>query len=391
MSDQDPSAQAEVPTDPSAEAMAPPEMPEFPMKGYQYMTFEWVMLIFTLALLINRLYVRVYLRGSVFSIKSWRWSEIFIVTSWLLYLNITISDSILLPMGFYNPVTFFPATPKEVIHTVRLVQWNNTVYYLIIYAAKAALVAFYLELTPEWHRKTLYTIYFTAFLIVVGTVQFIVHSTLACGPNYYTDIYNGKAASMEGIAMMDAECKDNYNKFLYTMHSLHIASDVLCFVIPFFLLQFLGKTRNSKIGVMLIFGTGLINLACACIHFPSMIVAFNGQEKTLKQLALQWMIGYVQSATAVMIPCLPQVRFTFRKFIQKKSSATPSPEDSADSSEGGARGSSDVEKGWFGKFKPWRGSSGSGTGSHEQPDVANVQISSSGEKRAFSEENRRSL
>src|SRR5690349_14883988 len=99
---------------------APQDIPTYPIAGYKYVAFEWSMVAFTFILLLNRFYVRVYLYGNIFSVKSWRLSEFFILVSWMLYLAVAIDDTYANNVGYFNPLTFTIANLQEYISATKV-------------------------------------------------------------------------------------------------------------------------------------------------------------------------------------------------------------------------------------------------------------------------------
>jgi len=271
-----------------------------PFQGYQLTIYEWVLFGVATPLVGTRLYVQFRFR-----LRPWR--EVFIILAWLIYLANTICNTLVSHYHWFEPSDehFYLASNPYAVSVLKVNFITLLTFKVSIYMCKFALLFFYLDLTPRRTcTVTWWAIVITIFWCVLGAVAQIFFAFFLCVP-------------LQSFWSVEAYFCSDVAWFYISSWSLFLFTDVLVYIIPFFILHNLRYLDiRQKRAAYWMFAAGWINIASACLMLACYIVpgfqhsdqSSSPAHKTSTLSAVYDFVMPFQQGTSIIIVCLPQVR-----------------------------------------------------------------------------------
>lgn len=269
-------------------------------KGYEFIAFEWVLIAITFSLVAIRLHVSYTLQ-----FRRLTWQEIFPIGAWLLYLGVGICDSIMNSYHYINTdYSHFEALPRDQQIINNKAGYAFSFFYKpCMYFCKASLLCFYMDISPRnqlMHLRRM--IYVTWFFTGAGFFVQICYNLFNCRPFRLNWEPEGDSC---GFAP----------HYFYVNWVLHIFTDVLIYIIPFFIVyQAKRLTLSKKIGILSMFAVGFVNILVACVFLYLSVQ----DEMSTEAFGAYTYLCTLQLFTAIVIICMPQLRLLYRKKVSKR-------------------------------------------------------------------------
>jgi hypothetical protein len=309
---------------------APPPDPDAPLFGaarnvdrYGLVVIIWV--CFTIATLFVslRLFVRWQQNRRFLADDCW------IFFAWLCTLTMAILQTEQMDALWY--MTHLQAgriefDPEEMLsQRYQLTKWQFPIikmFWIVLWSVKASFLAIFFRLVqpfPIIRRLWYFVVFFAASALIVC----IVCSALTC--NTPSDYFYGMCTSL--LNQMDqyhgvcsnqplGSCDTPKEQWRQTFNivfstTVDIASDLMIMALPIAVLPSLQLDRKKKIGLGVVFSLGVIIITVAIVRMSQVIVK---QQVDLVGLAI-W--GAVETATALVVGCLPALKSLLSRSIKK--------------------------------------------------------------------------
>ncbi|KAJ4130249.1 hypothetical protein NW768_007232 [Fusarium equiseti] len=291
---------------------APQPDPNAPLFGaaknvdrYGLVVIVWV--CFTIATLFVslRLFVRWHQNRRFLADDCW------IIWAWLCALTMAVLQTEQMHALWY--MTHLQAgriefVPEEMVkQRYQLTKWQFPIikmFWVVLWSVKASFLAiFYRLVKPFTVIRRLW--YFVCFFTASALIVCVVCSALTCDPP--SDYFHGTCDSD----------KENWRQTFNIIFSttVDIASDLMIMALPIAVLPSLQLDKKKKIGLGVVFSLGVIIITVAIIRMSQVIVK---QQVDLVGLAI-W--GAVETATALVVGCLPALKGLLSRSIKKYKSS----------------------------------------------------------------------
>ncbi|RBR25270.1 uncharacterized protein FIESC28_01879 [Fusarium coffeatum] len=287
---------------------APQPDPNAPLFGaaknvdrYGLVVIIWVCFAIATLFVSLRLFVRWHQNRRFLADDCW------IIWAWLCALTMAIVQTEQMHAMWY--MTYLQAgriafDPEEMVkQRYELTKWQFPIikmFWVILWSVKASFLAiFYRLVKPFTVIRRLW--YFVCFFTASALIVCVVCSALTCDPP--SDYFHGTCDSD----------KENWRQTFNIIFSttVDIASDLMIMALPIAVLPSLQLDRKKKIGLGIVFSLGVIIIAVAVIRMSQVIVK---QQVDIVGLAI-W--GAVETATALVVGCLPALKGLLSRSIKK--------------------------------------------------------------------------
>ncbi|KAK1998617.1 CFEM domain-containing protein [Colletotrichum falcatum] len=236
-------------------------------------------------------------------ISPWGWDDTTIVVAYALLLVFT-------PLGFVSEHDgagrdIWTLTPEN-ISRVLLVFYALSICYMTCLAAiKASILFLYLRIFPdEGFRRILW---YTQLINLLAFVAYTTTTVFLCQPISY--FWTGWAKETEGRCI-------NLNAFAEGNGAFNVIMDVWMLILPLSQVYNLNMKLKKKLGVMLMFGIGIILTAVSVYR----LYVVEGYAKSYNVTAGSfetsiWSI--IELGVGVFVACLPSARGAWRDLFPK--------------------------------------------------------------------------
>ncbi|KAK6516155.1 hypothetical protein TWF506_006067 [Arthrobotrys conoides] len=233
------------------------------------------------------------------------WTDIFITLCVALYLAEEVIAIELHRLDFFNmPVANFSvngypdllknAEVKDKLSIMlRLLFFSSFVTFTIFWAIKAAFMALYTYLVPPWLTGLRWSIHATSILVFLSYIGFLVSNVFSCGnvaANWSTD--------------PEEFCFSFSRKAgVIYLTTLHLLTDIIIFIIPFFILPHIMLPTAEKWGLALMFALGLLTICCTVARTA---IVLSAKSFTYHDL-LTWDSGEI--TCGLIVVCAPSIKW----------------------------------------------------------------------------------
>ena len=234
--------------------------------------------------------MRVRRRGIYFS-----WADFFIVLAWCIVVIEVGIDAAEWHHGFFTrPNPFLPGhRPKDAL-ILKLIYWELSLYFIMMYSIKFSLLCLYKEIIPRSMTKAWYCMWVVAGFTVAS---FIVSQSMKmfwCIP--ISRNWDPNDTCISGA---------DFTVGLVTT-ILHVSTDLMIYALPLPLLRQLKLTRRQTYGLWFTLGIGFL---CIAFCFATALLSLYSAETTTC-----WIIVIFEYFWANMVVCLP----AFKNFLKAK-------------------------------------------------------------------------
>ncbi|KAK2806809.1 hypothetical protein FQN50_005671 [Emmonsiellopsis sp. PD_5] len=196
------------------------------------------------------------------------------------------------------------ADPQDIVaHSRQLTRWQFPIiklFWTTLWSVKAGFLSLFFRLIQSFPilRRLWYALAVFAALSFIGCV---LASTLTCNPP--SDYFYGNCDSPHETWMQ------SFNVIFST--SVDISTDIMIMALPIAALPSLQLDRRKKVGLGIIFGLGFIIICVAVVRMTQVV---RGGAVDLVGLAI-W--GAVETATAIVVGCLPPLKSLVSRGLKK--------------------------------------------------------------------------
>ncbi|KAM5359648.1 hypothetical protein ACJZ2D_014321 [Fusarium nematophilum] len=260
---------------------------------------QWTFLFLTALTIAARLYLRIEIQN-----RRLRGSDLFMCAAWITGLVSAAIDVKWIMIDLLDPdvdmsMKGFVGTPEQVSLILKLSWISNIPYHVTFYLAKAALLAVYLQVFPEFMVKRRMFLWVTIIYVALSLAATILEVFLVCLPlssNWDPSPNNMCAANSVALVFQIA-------------WGLHLFGDLLIFILPWLIVGDLNLQGTIKKAVYCTFLLGVVNIAICVTRFA--LVQAPGRAATISfaQVAF-W--NSLDLYVALFIACLPSLRSYFR-------------------------------------------------------------------------------
>ncbi|KAK6532068.1 hypothetical protein TWF694_003230 [Orbilia ellipsospora] len=233
------------------------------------------------------------------------WTDVFVTLAIVLYLVEEIIAMELYRLNFFSmPVANFSVNgyrgllqstgDKENLSLMlRLLFFSSFITFTVFWVLKAAFLALYYYLVPPWLKGLRYSMHATSVLVFLGYIGFLVTNIFSCGnvsKNWSTDPDNFcfSFSAKSGVVYLT---------------TIHLLTDVIIFVIPFFILPHIMLPTAEKWGLSLMFALGLLTICCTVARTAIVLTA---KSFTYHDL-LTWDSG--EMTCGIIVVCAPSIKW----------------------------------------------------------------------------------
>ncbi|KAF3924506.1 hypothetical protein ABW21_db0200758 [Orbilia brochopaga] len=233
------------------------------------------------------------------------WTDILITLTLTLYLAEEIVAIALYKLNFFNmSVANFSVNgytellrntedKTRLSQMLRLLFFSSFITFTIFWVIKGAFMALYYYLIPPWLRGLRRAINVTSVFVVLSYIGFLVTNVFSCGNvsrNWSTD----------PEAFCFSFSRESGVIYLTTFHLL---TDVIIFVIPFFILPHIMLPTTEKFGLTVMFALGLLTISCTIARTAIVLTA---KSFTYHDL-LTWDSGEI--TCGIIVVCAPSIKW----------------------------------------------------------------------------------
>ncbi|KAH7021903.1 hypothetical protein EDB80DRAFT_395 [Ilyonectria destructans] len=242
-------------------------------------------------------------------------SDILIGAAWVSGLANTSLDIVFMKLGALDPPVLSTLanyagdedTIKEVLKTLWLTQLP---FWAACYLSKAALLATYLQIFPEFMQKRRNflwaTIVYTTF-VYVGSIAMMF--SICIPVSSYWDLNP------------DTKCPVSItNLIFYVPWPLQFLSNLLIFGLPWLIIPGLNMRRTLKLGIYCTFLLGIITIAFDLLRFAAIAVVLRSGPVPISTLIL---LSNMDCNIGILVACLPSLRPYFGKKNMGSGSGIP--------------------------------------------------------------------
>ncbi|EPS36454.1 hypothetical protein H072_10026 [Dactylellina haptotyla CBS 200.50] len=176
---------------------------------------------------------------------------------------------------------------------LRLLFFSSFITFTIFWIIKAAFLALYYYLVPPWLKGLRYSMHATSMLVFLGYIGFLVTNVFSCGNvsrNWSTD--------------PEAFCFSfSREAGVIYLTTVHLLTDVIIFIIPFFILPHIMLPTAEKWGLALMFALGLLTILCTVARTAIVLAA---KSFTYHDL-LAWDSGEI--TCGIIVVCAPSIKW----------------------------------------------------------------------------------
>ncbi|KAK6508873.1 hypothetical protein TWF481_003640 [Arthrobotrys musiformis] len=233
------------------------------------------------------------------------WTDIFIALCVGLYLSEEVIAIELHKLDFFNmPVANFSVNGyKELLQNtedkarlslmLRLLFFSSFVTFTIFWVIKAAFMALYTYLVPPWLHGLRWCIHLTSVLVFLSYIGFLVTNIFSCG-----DVAANWSTDPEKFCFSFSR-----ESGVIYLTTLHLLTEVIIFIIPFFILPHIMLPTAEKWGLALMFALGLLTISCTVARTATVLSA---QSFTYHSL-LTWDSGEI--TCGIIVVCAPSIKW----------------------------------------------------------------------------------
>ncbi|KAJ6260044.1 hypothetical protein Dda_5690 [Drechslerella dactyloides] len=265
----------------------------------QAITLKVILFVLALAVVCLKHAVRWWLK------TRFGWTDILITLTLVLYLAEEIIAIVLFKLNFfdmsvanfsvngYNDLLRNTEDKSRLSLMLRLLFFSSFVTFTIFWVIKGAFMALYYYLIPPWLTGLRRTINVTSVFVVLSYIGFLVTNVFSCGNvarNWSTD----------PEAFCFSFSRESGVIYLTTFHLL---TDVMIFVIPFFILPHIMLPTAEKFGLTLMFALGLLTISCTIARTAIVLTA----ESFTYHSLLAWDSGEI--TCGVIVVCAPSIKW----------------------------------------------------------------------------------
>ncbi|KAK6343849.1 hypothetical protein TWF696_007504 [Orbilia brochopaga] len=176
---------------------------------------------------------------------------------------------------------------------LRLLFFSSFLTFTIFWVIKGAFMALYYYLIPPWLTGLRRTINVTSVLVVLSYVGFLATNVFSCG-----SVSRNWSTNPEAFCFSFS--RESGVIYLTTMHLL---TDVMIFIIPFFILPHIMLPTAEKFGLTVMFALGLLTISCTIARTAIVLTA----ESFTYHGLLTWDSGEI--TCGIIVVCAPSIKW----------------------------------------------------------------------------------
>lgn len=139
---------------------------------------EWIMIVFTLALVLTLLHLRSTFRSTKATMLTL--SDCFVVLAWLSNLSLAICDSLLYQYGWMPPL--WTVAPGKETMSLKILFFENCTYLNVMYCVKISMLAQFNMWIPQCMKWSRLVLKIAWILTIFAWISEFLMNLLACWP-----------------------------------------------------------------------------------------------------------------------------------------------------------------------------------------------------------------
>ncbi|KAJ3512517.1 hypothetical protein NM208_g15314 [Fusarium decemcellulare] len=256
---------------------------------------SWTLIVLATGVVAARLYLRLRIqRRRLLS------SDMIMCAAWLFAIITNVFGPVFAAYGALDPEVHtslqgYKGRVEDLELVLQLFFASYFPYYTTFYLCKAALLAVYLQVFPDFMVKRRIFLWVTIGFVAVSYVATIVLIFCICLP----------LERNWAISITESCPGWTYAVSFQVGWGLHFLGDLLVFILPWLIVPALNVKKALKLGIYLTFLLGTINIAFCLIRFVNIQRAGEDYSISLSTIVL-W--SYLDVNVGLVVACLPSLR-----------------------------------------------------------------------------------
>ncbi|KAI8654457.1 hypothetical protein NCS57_01191100 [Fusarium keratoplasticum] len=256
---------------------------------------QWTLIVVATAVIAARVYLRLKIQN-----RRMLNSDIIMCTAWVFAIITAAFGPVFARMGALEPdvhtsLQGYKGELDDLELVLQLFFAVNFPFYTTFYLCKAALLAVYLQVFPEFMVKRRIFLWATILFVVIAYVVTITLIFTICLP-----------LERNWEISVQKSCPGSSYAILFQVGwGLHFLGDLLVFILPWLILPALNVKRALRLGIYFTFLLGTINIAVCLVRFIAIQQAGEDYSISLSTIVL-W--SSLDVNVVLVIACLPSLR-----------------------------------------------------------------------------------
>ncbi|KAH8702978.1 hypothetical protein GQ44DRAFT_664387 [Phaeosphaeriaceae sp. PMI808] len=269
----------------------------------------WIFLAISAAMILARLYLRLRInRQKLFP------SDMLICLAWCAAAMTASFDVVLFRMKVLRKDVdpFLSGYHGDMEKAAKYIWAGNTPFFTSFYLSKAALLAFYWQIIPEFLKTSRRLLYSTIVYCIIAYTTTMSLNIFLCFP------------IERNWALGPTACIYEPGTVFTSAWALNLFSDLIIFLLPFTFLHILNIRGAVRVGVYCTFSLGIINIAFSLTRFLSIKLATRNGKGTISYTIIElW--SCLDMTVGVIIANLPSLAPYLRMMRTRPSEPAPRP------------------------------------------------------------------
>ncbi|KAK1574400.1 CFEM domain-containing protein [Colletotrichum navitas] len=253
-------------------------------------------------------FIGVRLTSKILKLSTWGWDDVTIMFAYVILVGFMPANFLITAAGSGRDM--WTLTPNQISRVLLIIYIFNLLYFTCLTLIKASLILMYLRIFPD--RSVRKILWATLALNIVLWVAYLPPAIFVCRPISY--FWDGWMKESEG------QCID-YNVSTISYSTFQLILDVILLVTPATQIWNLNMSLKKKIGVYLIFGTGIFLTAVGAYRIRALAMLTTSTNPTVNTYETAiW--SNVELCTGVFVACLPSTRQLWKTTVPTLSNLT---------------------------------------------------------------------